>query len=313
MNNVEKMFFSVVMPLYNKEKYIAETVKSVLNQSYPNFELVIVDDGSSDQSAEIVKGFQDSRIRYIKQNNQGASVARNHAMELTKYDYIAFIDGDDLWLHDFLERMRMLIEKYPEAGAYGCAYIKEEVGIDTLKNAESMTKTDSDFLITNYFMYGFENEQTLTASTSVIQKSILDKIGGFPVGLKNWEDLDFWTRVGLYYKVAFTERVCAIYNDVASGASKAMENLHAPVFDDYKKYLADTNVPEMIKRDFKEYVIEHKLFSAYQQYLVDRKKFVAIKKVLPYFWTKRHKKMYISMLIQFVIGPERFLKSRTDR
>lgn len=310
---MEKMFFSVVLPLYNKEKYIAETVKSVLNQSYPNFELLIVDDGSSDHSAEIVKGFQDSRIRYIEQNNQGASVARNHAMQLAKYDYIAFIDGDDLWLHDFLEQMNNLIKKYPDAGAYGCAYLKERVEGDTLELAEKMMKSESDMLITNYFAYSFEHEQTLTASTSVIRKSILDKIGEFPIGLKNWEDLDFWTRVGLYYKVAFTERVCAIYNDVASGASKAVENLHAPVFDNFKKYLADTDVPEMIKKDFKEYVIEHKLFGAYQQYLVDRNKFVAIKKVLPYFWTKRHKKMYISMLVQFVIGPERFLKSRTDR
>ena len=89
--------FSIIIPLYNKEKYIVNTIKSVLNQSFSKFEVIVVDDGSSDNGVNAVKKIDDSRIKIITQKNQGVSAARNNGIKNAKYEYIAFLDADDLW------------------------------------------------------------------------------------------------------------------------------------------------------------------------------------------------------------------------
>jgi len=96
---------SVIMPVYNVEKYVAESIQSVLDQTYSDFELNIVNDGSTDNTANVVRSFQDARIRLITQENKGVSVARNKGIEAALGDYIAFLDGDDLWCPDFLAKM----------------------------------------------------------------------------------------------------------------------------------------------------------------------------------------------------------------
>jgi glycosyltransferase involved in cell wall biosynthesis len=93
------------MPVYNVEKYVAESIQSVLDQTYSDFELNIVNDGSTDNTANVVRSFQDARIRLITQENKGVSVARNKGIEAALGDYIAFLDGDDLWCPDCLAKM----------------------------------------------------------------------------------------------------------------------------------------------------------------------------------------------------------------
>lgn len=111
--NKEKLV-SVITPVYNKEKYIEATIQSVKSQTYENWELVIVDDCSTDQSAEIVKQYakNDERIRYyLNENNSGAAESRNRAIELSKGEYIAFLDSDDLWSPDKLEKQLEFMQK----------------------------------------------------------------------------------------------------------------------------------------------------------------------------------------------------------
>ena len=301
-------FFSVVMPLYNKKDYVKKSILSVLNQTYPHFELIVVDDGSNDGSDAVVKSIDDERIVYIRQKNSGASAARNLGMSLAKHEHIAFLDSDDLWRCDFLETMNDLLKKYAGVGAAGCAFLHEKAAEGTLDRAEEISKENKELLIQNYFEFALSHNQTLIASTTVVCKNVINKIGGFPVGLKNWEDLDFWTRVGLYYNIAFTNRVCAVYNDVSDGASKTQANLHAPVFDNYKKYLRDKEVPNSRKPAFREYVFQHKLYSVYQQYMVDRKGMSAIRKALACWGTRRHRRMLLSMILQFIFTPEIFFR-----
>ena len=88
---------SVVIPLYNKEKYIKRAIESVLNQTFQKFEIIVVNDGSTDKSAEIVQNIKDPRIRLINQKNAGVSAARNRGIQEAKYEYIAFLDADDFW------------------------------------------------------------------------------------------------------------------------------------------------------------------------------------------------------------------------
>ncbi|MBS6375844.1 MAG: glycosyltransferase family 2 protein [Clostridium sp.] len=114
---------SIITPCYNGEKYISETIKSVLKQSYTNWEMLIIDDGSKDHSAEIVNSFaiKDQRIKLIQQENKGSAAARNNGIRCAEGQYIALLDADDLWLPEFLEKQISYMKK-KNAICVSCAY-----------------------------------------------------------------------------------------------------------------------------------------------------------------------------------------------
>ena len=109
-------FLSVIIPLYNKESYIKNTLRSVLEQNFTDFEIIIVNDGSTDNSLEIVSSFKDERIQVIHQPNSGASSSRNKAIQSAKTQYIAFLDADDFWFPNHLEELVQLIQDFPNCG-----------------------------------------------------------------------------------------------------------------------------------------------------------------------------------------------------
>src|SRR5574344_1047459 len=113
---------SVVIPLYNKERYIERALRSVLNQTFGDFEIVVVNDGSTDASVSVVEGIEDSRIRIINQKNGGVSAARNRGIEESKYDIVAFLDADDVWKENHLSVIAELIDKYPACGVFATSY-----------------------------------------------------------------------------------------------------------------------------------------------------------------------------------------------
>jgi glycosyltransferase involved in cell wall biosynthesis len=110
--------FSIVIPLYNKELSIGNTIQSVLNQTYQDYEIIIVNDGSTDNSLHVVEQINDSRIRIITKPNGGVSSARNRGIKEAKYDWIAFLDGDDLWEKDHLEEITKMMQVYPNEKVY---------------------------------------------------------------------------------------------------------------------------------------------------------------------------------------------------
>jgi len=120
------VFFSIVIPLYNKEATIARAIQSVLNQTVQDFEIVIVNDGSTDKGPDIVSAIKDSRIRLIHQENQGVSAARNKGIAEAKYDLIAFLDADDEWHPQFIEEILNLKSKYPMCDVYATNYFYKE-------------------------------------------------------------------------------------------------------------------------------------------------------------------------------------------
>lgn len=117
---------SIIIPLYNKEQIIEKSLKSVLSQDYDDFEVVIVNDGSTDRSAEIVKTIDDSRIRLIEQENGGPSKARNTGVENAQGDWVVFLDADDEFLPGALGKFRSLIQSHPKVGMFGCSYITND-------------------------------------------------------------------------------------------------------------------------------------------------------------------------------------------
>src|SRR5690606_6751565 len=110
--------FSVVIPLYNKELSVRNTINSVLDQTFKEFEIVIVNDGSTDNSVKEVEKFDDKRIRLIHQENKGVSAARNRGIEEAKYEWIAFLDADDLWRENHLEEVVRMINIFPDFKVY---------------------------------------------------------------------------------------------------------------------------------------------------------------------------------------------------
>lgn len=217
---------SIVIPLYNKERQIAATLNSVLSQTYQDFEIVIVNDGSTDDSATEVKKFKDPRIRIINQKNSGVSAARNRGIHEAKGDFIALLDGDDEWKPDYLKTQFELTQKYPECDVYCVNYCFRDLAgqiIPTVIN--HLPFNVSDGVLSNYFEVASCSHPPICSISVMARKGIFESVGGFPVGIKSGEDLLTWARLACRYKTAYSKKPLAIFVESASdtNVSKAVQ------------------------------------------------------------------------------------------
>ncbi len=204
---------SVIIPLYNKREYIARTINSVLSQTYQDFEIVVIDDGSTDAGAEKVKSIIDKRIHLIIQENAGVAAARNRGIEESRREFIAFLDADDEWKPDYLSTQIMLTEKYPQCNVFATNY-------EFCNSKENTTPTiirkipfpGEDGILTNYFEVASCSHPPLWTSAVMVRKQAIQSIGGFPIGIKSGEDLLTWARLAVKYKIAYSKKVCAVYH-----------------------------------------------------------------------------------------------------
>lgn len=211
--------FTVVIPLYNKELSIKNTINSVLKQSYFNFEIIIVNDGSTDNSAQIVEAISDERIHLINQNNQGVSAARNRGIQEANYDWIAFLDGDDLWNTNHLQEIIEMIKKFPDEKVFVTSF--------EFSNKQMMFKhprTEKISRIENYFKEAI-NEYIMWTSIVVVHKSCFEKVGKFNKKLNRGEDLDLWARLARNYKIIKNTTVTAVYRIDAENRTSLSKNL----------------------------------------------------------------------------------------
>lgn len=209
--------FSVIIPLYNKSPYIEKALHSVINQTYQDFEVIIIDDGSTDGSAFRVEelfqsqGLLPHKYKLIKQPNQGVSTTRNNGVKLAVYNYIAFLDADDWWAPDYMENMKQLIEKYPEAGIYASSYYKVKYGKTTPAKI-GVIDGFKDGLINYFQVYAKTLWMPLWTGATIIKKAVFEELEGFKPQLKLGEDFDLWVRVAAKYPVAFINKPLAYYN-----------------------------------------------------------------------------------------------------
>lgn len=209
---------SIVIPLYNKEHQIAKTLQSVFAQTYTDYEIVIVNDGSTDNSVAVVGEINDPRIRLISQQNKGVSAARNKGINEAKGDYIAFLDSDDNWEPDYLESIADLIKKYPEANIFGCRYkFSDEYGNERHTIVRFLEFEGRDGIINNYFKVASNSDAPLWTSAIVAKRSALIQIGGFPEGVVSGEDLLTWAKLACNFKIAFLNEVKATYYCATTG------------------------------------------------------------------------------------------------
>ena len=204
---------SVVIPLYNKASYISRAISSVLVQTIQDFEIIVVDDGSTDNGAEVVTRFSDKRIRLIQQRNKGVSGARNVGIKKSSGQLIAFLDADDEWDPHFLENIFKLRVQHPNAGLYATAYkITDTQGKEVIPTFKEIATPPWEGIIKSYFRSAAMGAPPVTASSCCIPKHILNEVGGFTEGKRMGEDLDLWGRIAIRYPVAFTWTVGAVYH-----------------------------------------------------------------------------------------------------
>ncbi|NEO98996.1 MAG: glycosyltransferase family 2 protein [Symploca sp. SIO2E9] len=243
---------SVIVPIYGVEKYIAATVQSVLNQTYENFELLLVDDESPDQSIEICQQFSDSRIKIIHQKNRGLAGARNAGIRQAQGEYLAFLDGDDLWLPQKLERQVEHLNNSPEVGVSfsRSALIDEEgnpLGIYLMPKLKGITAYDL-----------FRESPVGNGSAPVIRREVFeaikfqDNLHGtvedcyFDEQFRRSEDIECWLRIILQtpWKIEGISEVLTLYRLNSGGLSANL----LKQFESWEQVLAKTNsyAPELI-------------------------------------------------------------------
>ncbi len=197
------VFFSVVVTVYNKENYILKTLQSVCKQNFKDFELLIINDGSTDNSLKEIAKIEFENKTVITTVNKGVSAARNTGIEKANGKYLAFLDGDDLWSPLHLEKIKEAIDSYPDATVFSNASC-------TLTNGRIK---QHDYAVTSKIprIYNYFKASTkasiLHPSSVVIRKSLYEKIGGFNTSYSNYEDIEYWFRIGLNYEVVFTNDI----------------------------------------------------------------------------------------------------------
>ena len=255
--------FSVVIPLYNKAPHIQNTINSVLGQRSQNFEVIVVDDGSTDGGGEIVEAIDDPRIHLFRQKNAGVSAARNKGIELAQGDYIAFLDADDLWLPNHLETHNQLINKYPACGMYGSAYFVINHNRKYTKNyhANKPKGWHYQFNFEGYLDFIIEHSPYWTGVTS-IRKSVFREVGLFEEDMVRGQDQDMWLRVALHSTVAFINEITATYNrDVVNPSSDRW----LPVLNQgLQRHAA------MVKSDDFSSITKTKIYEYYAKRMIDR-------------------------------------------
>ena len=211
--------FSVIIPLYNKELSITNTVQSVLEQTCQDFEIVIINDGSTDNSIKAVEAINDSRIRLIHQENQGVSAARNRGIKEAKYEWIAFLDGDDLWKPNHLEEVNKMMEIYSDEKVFVTSFVYSDNRPMFKHPRQTLI-----FKIENYFKEAIK-ESLMCTGIVVINKECFDKVGVFNETLNRGEDLDLWARLAREYAITKSSIVTAIYRVEAENRSSASFNI----------------------------------------------------------------------------------------
>ena len=199
---------SVVIPLYNKEKSIRTTIESVLAQTFVDFELIIINDGSTDNGCHVINQINDSRILLINQDNKGVSAARNRGIQQAKSNYIALLDADDVWDSRYLSKMFFFLQEYPEASLYGCGYSFQNINSEIVMTDLGLSKFTEGYI--DYFVYA-RNNTLFTSSSVIFQKEAFLEIGEFDTTLTRGEDIDLWIRFALNKKVAFYNKPLVIY------------------------------------------------------------------------------------------------------
>ena len=230
MNGDHKI--SVVIPLFNKEKSIVSTIESVVSQTYKDWELIVVDDGSTDNSLNVVQEYvrekckvHGVKCKVISKPNGGVCSARNRGIEEAKGEYVALLDGDDVWDKEYLAEQVKMIADFPDAAMWGINFAEVSKGKLVRRLATALPDGYRGY-VENYFQMKGRVSDLYCSSSVVIRKGVFDKVGVFDERIKYAEDSDMWWRIIATHKVAFYDRYMVYYQfDAENRALKRTRHL----------------------------------------------------------------------------------------
>ena len=207
--------FSVVIPLYNKENYILETLSSVFSQDYPYFEIIVVDDASTDDSLQLVASLKKDHLTIIRhEKNRGLSAARNSGIKAAKNPYIAFLDADDYWHSDYLANIKSLIKQYPSEQVFGTFYQEDFKGKITHKRNKVHSHNKKPSIIDDFFSSNL-SKLIITQSSLVIHRDVFSKVGLYDAKITFAEDIDLYIRCFSQYSLVYLNHSFVIKRIVA--------------------------------------------------------------------------------------------------
>lgn len=263
------MMFSIVMPLYNKAPYVRKAVESVMGQTYGDWELIVVDNGSTDGSGDIVASVTDSRIRTVRlEENIGPGAARNRGVAESTAEHICFLDADDWWEPTFLEEMAGLMERHPNAGIYGTGFYIVKNGrkrVAPIGVEAGFTEGEINYC----HVYARTLCMPLTSISVCMPRAIFDEAGGFPTDVRLGEDFLLWIRIALTHKVVLLDRPLANYNQDVAVAFRGTHHLHPPERN-MLWHLEELTALEASNGDYKQLVDNLRTYSL-MNYLLDRR------------------------------------------
>jgi len=221
---------SIIIPLYNKAPYLLKALDTVCAQTYQDWECIIMDDGSTDGSGELVERLaaerKDGRIRIFHQQNAGVAVTRNNAVAHAMGDLLCFLDADDWWKPNYLEKMAAFAIQYPDAGIWACNYTYYKPG-KTRVGVSNLSFETAPYI--NYpKSYAQGTGMPVWTGAVMMRRSVFLEMGGFPLGIRLGEDFLLWARTAMQHKVAFLDEPLAYYNNDVPAALRATRNLHKP-------------------------------------------------------------------------------------
>jgi len=199
---------SVVIPLYNKESTVFDSIQTVLSQKHQPHEIIIIDDGSTDNSLEEALKVKSSLVKIYSQKNAGVSSARNFGISKASCEYIAFLDSDDKWSENFLLVICGLINKYPDADVFATRFKQIYTNGKVKKSISFFDENVKDGLVFNYFERVSQGAKLINSSSLVVTKVAIESVNGFPEGINSGEDILTWARLACKYRIALSSDEC---------------------------------------------------------------------------------------------------------
>ena len=233
---MEFPYITVVMPLFNKKEFVKDCIKSVLLQQYSNYEIIVVDDGSTDGGKELIEYEFNDRVRLIEQSNEGPGAARNRGVDESKYELIAFIDADDLWAPQHLEELAYLFSKCSSAGLFSTR--GEKLKNDLCRNFTGCTS--SKWRYVDYALELSERSVIVHTSSVLVRRKVFYEVGGFK-NFRPGQDVDLWLRIALKFPVVQSESITSCHR-LETGGIMDQSDLFGLNDPDFKpKRISDIN------------------------------------------------------------------------
>lgn len=269
------MSISVIIPVFNGEKTIGETINSISNQTFQDIEIIIINDGSTDTTLEIIEKISDSRIKIFSYPNAGLSASRNRGISQAKGEYISFIDADDLWTPDKLESQWQALQSNPQAAvAYSWTdYIDESSKfIKSGRRIKANGDAFSKLLITNFLENG---------SNPLISQKCFEKVGGFDESLPAAEDKDMWLRLAANYEFVCVEKPQILYRTSATSMSTNLKRQEAASLKVIERGFSYPKAEKLqdLKKQSLSHLYQYLTFKAIEAPPKQRQTFTAV-----YFW-----------------------------